>query len=197
MGSQVNALAIDGSQRIVVGTNSGLKRLTSAGATDSTFNTNAAAVVGTAAVNAVAVQTTVSNRILIGASATTKYFLGLTATGTADTTFNTNIGSANNTNIPRSPNVISVGSNGDIYVGGSSSDIKIKKFSSSGVVASSFNANSGPLIGSTVYAIEIQSDGKVLVGGAGSMARAQTGQMSCPKHSRVFACLSAAIGCAG
>ena len=94
--------------------------------------------------------------------------LRLNANGTEDTTFYANLGTAANNRVL----ALAQSSSGDIFVGGAFSDFNgngvagLVKLDSNGNEDTAFSTNLGSGFSSTIYALAVQSDGKILVGGA-------------------------------
>jgi uncharacterized delta-60 repeat protein len=154
-----------------------LIRLNADGTEDTAFTTN----LGTGfsgPVYAIAVQS--DGKILVGGGFTTfgantrGRMLRLNADGTDDTTFNNNMGGGgfNNTVFD-----IAIQSNDQIVVGGSFTVLgsgtrnRLVRFNSNGTVDTTFYANLGgsgstSAFNGTVFAVAIQSDQKILVGGS-------------------------------
>lgn len=96
--------------------------------------------------------------------------------GSLDTTFNLNLSSLNTIN------VIKPQTDGRILIGGSFSSVSgatrvgIARLEANGSLDTSFNAtnSTGQLLSGTIYAIAVQTDGKVLVGGSFGFTSGQT-----------------------
>jgi uncharacterized delta-60 repeat protein len=146
-------------------------RLNSDGTRDTAFTTNT----GTGAnniVEAIAIQS--DGKILAGGDfitwngVTVNRIVRLNSDGTRDTTFTTNTGTGANSTV-RS---LLVQSDGKILVGGGFSTWngvtvgRIVRLNTDGTRDTAFSTNTGTGANGTVYAVAIQSDGKILVGGA-------------------------------
>ena len=97
------------------------------------------------------------------------YIARLNSDGTLDTTFTTNTGTGADTSFV---NAIAVQSDGKILVGGDFTYWngtlvrRIVRLNSDGTLDTAFTTNTGTGALSTVYAIAVQSDGKILIGGS-------------------------------
>ena len=91
----------------------------------------------------------------------------LNSNGSSDTTFNTNLGSGFNLDV----NIIQLQSDGKILVGGGFTSLdattrnRLVRLNTDGTVDTSFYTNLGDGFNNTIHAIQVQSDGKILVGG--------------------------------
>jgi uncharacterized delta-60 repeat protein len=140
-----------------------LARLNTNGSVDSAFNPD----IGDGAVLAIAVQS--DGKILIGGTFTTvnstarNRLARLDANGSLDTTFNPN---ANNDvdAIALQPDGKSVIGGNFITVGGTER-VRIARLNTNGTLDTTFDPGAGA-VGWTVYAVTLQPDGKVLIGGA-------------------------------
>jgi uncharacterized delta-60 repeat protein len=113
-------------------------------------------------------------KILLGGVFTTwggftvNYIVRLNSDGTRDTAFTTNTGTAANNNV----NSIALQSDGKILVGGAFTVWNgvavgsIVRLNSDGTRDTAFTTNTGTAADSQVQTIALQSDGKILVGGA-------------------------------
>ena len=176
----VNSIALQSDGKIVVGggfstldvaTRIRLVRLNSDGTEDTSFYTNLGSGFNDQ-VYSVAIQS--DGRILVGGLFTTlnavtrNRFLRLNSDGTVDTTFYTNLGSGF-TNLVYS---VAIQSDGKILVGGFFSQLNgnqrwyIVRLNSDGTEDTTFYTNLGSGFGSLIYHVAVQSDGKILVGGA-------------------------------
>jgi uncharacterized delta-60 repeat protein len=148
-----------------------LVRLNSNGTLDTAFNTNLGAG-SSGSVLALAVQS--DGKILAGGGFTqfngngVDDLVRLNSDGTLDTTFNTNLGAGFNGTI----DALAVQSDGKLLVGGNFTTLNgvtvpadLVRLNSDGTLDTSFNNNLGTGFDGTIYAIAIQSDGKILVGG--------------------------------
>ena len=175
----VRSIAIQSDGKILVGgifstwngtTVNRIVRLNSDGTRDTSFTTN----IGTGAassIRSIAIQS--DGKILVGGDFTTwngttvGYIVRLNSDGTRDTAFTTNIGTGAN-NTVRS---IAIQSDGKILVGGDFTSWNavtvgyIVRLNSDGTRDTTFTTNTGTGASSLVYAIAVQSDGKILVGG--------------------------------
>ncbi|MTA42934.1 MAG: hypothetical protein F2567_07865, partial [Actinobacteria bacterium] len=138
-----------------------IQRFTSAGAADSVFNSNVASHT-TGTTYAVAEQSVSGVRhILVGGSFTGR-LKRLTDTGAVDSAFSTNVGSAFGGTV----NAIALDANGKILVGGAFTG-GLKRLNADGTVDASFTAAPG----TTVNAVAVQSDGKVVAAGSFGIKR--------------------------
>lgn len=179
--NSVETLAIQSDGKILVAgqfttlngaTRNRLVRLNSDGTEDTGFYTN----LGTAFNNIVYSLAVQSNgQILVGGQFTTlngttrNRLVRLNSDGTVDTTFYTNLG----TNaVSGTVNAITIQADGKILIGGSFTAVgpstrnRLNRLNSDGTTDTAFYTNLGTAFGSTVNAITVQSDGKILVGGA-------------------------------
>ena len=177
--SFVNAIAVQSDGKILIGGSftywngtlvRRIVRLNSDGTLDTAFTTNT----GTGALStvyAIAVQS--DGKILISGSFTSwngtnvGRIVRLNSDGTRDTAFTTNTGTGAN----GSAGLIAIQSDGKILVGGSFSSWNgtsvgyIVRLNSDGTLDTTFTTNIGTGANSSVQAIAIQSDGKILVSG--------------------------------
>jgi uncharacterized delta-60 repeat protein len=175
----VASIAIQSDGKIIVGggfttfngvTVNRIVRLNSDGTRDATFTTNT----GTAFnnnVNPIAIQA--DGKIVIGGFFTTfngttvNRIVRLNSDGTRDTTFTTNTGTAFN----ESPYSIAIQSDSTVIVGGEFASFngvtvnRIVRLNSDGTRDTTFTTNTGTAFNSIVFAIAIQSDGKMVIGG--------------------------------
>ncbi len=148
--------------------NAALIRLNTNGTKDSTFN------IGTGFGNAVfSVGIQSDGKLVVGGAFQTftgtsnNYLIRLNSNGTKDSTFN--IGTGFGPGISAYIQAIAIQPDGKILVGGrfgtytGSTNNRLIRLNSDGTKDSTFNIGSG--FGGDVYAIELQSDGKILVGG--------------------------------
>ena len=146
------------------GTENQIIRLNTDGTEDSSFN------IGTGFNNFVyAIETQADGKILVGGNFTSyngsneNYIIRLNTDGTKDSSFNSGIG------FNSSVNVIKTLADGKILVGGSftmykgDTENQIIRLNIDGTKDSSFNTGIG--FNSTILAIEIQTDDKIVVGG--------------------------------
>ncbi len=170
---EVSAIAIQPSDgKVLIGgtfttvngaTHHRLARLNTNGSVDSAFNPD----IGDGAVLAIAVQS--DGKILIGGTFTTvnstarNRIARLDANGSLDTTFNPN---ANNDvdAIALQPDGKSVIGGNFTTVGGTGR-VRIARLNTNGTLDTTFDPGAGA-VGWTVYAVTLQPDGKVLIGGA-------------------------------
>ncbi len=141
------------------------------GTPDTTFSTNIGSGFNNI-VNAVAVQS--DGKIVVGGQFTTINGAGsnriarLNADGTPDTTFSTNIGSGFDSDAYG----VAIQSDGKIIVGGYFTTINgtpssyIARLNADGTPDTTFSTNIGSGFDSDAYGVAIQSDGKIVVGGA-------------------------------
>jgi uncharacterized delta-60 repeat protein len=123
-------------------------------------------------INALAIQS--DGKILLGGFFTTfngttvNKIVRLNSDGTLDTAFTANIGTGADANV----NVIAVQSDGKILLGGVFTTFngttvnKIVRLNSDGTLDTAFDTNTGTGASDIVFTIAIQSDGKIVVGGA-------------------------------
>ena len=148
-----------------------IARLSSAGVLDTTFDTNT----GTGAngdVRAIAVQS--DDKIVFGGQFTTfngttvNLIARLSADGVLDTTFDTNTGTGANSDVAS----LAVQSDGKIVLGGSFTTFngttvnRIARLNSDGSLDTTFTTNTGTGANSDVVSLAVQSDGKIVLGGA-------------------------------
>jgi len=176
----VAAVAIQSDGKIVIGGVFGLfngvtvnriARLNSDGSLDTAFTTNA----GTGAngtVYAVAIQP--DGKIIIGGAftilngVTTNRIIKLNSDGSLDTAFTTNAGTGANGNVY----AVAIQSDGKIVIGGTFTAFngltvnRIARLNSDGSLDTAFTINTGSGASSIVYAVAVQSDGKIVIGGA-------------------------------
>ena len=146
-------------------------RLNSDGTRDATFTTN----VGTGASSWIlhtAIQP--DGKILLGGNFTTwngvtaNRIVRLNSDGTLDTTFNSNTSTSANNAVYSS---IAIQSDGKILLGGFFTTWggvtvnRIVRLNSDGTRDTTFTTNTGTAASGTVYSLDIQSDGKIIVGG--------------------------------
>jgi uncharacterized delta-60 repeat protein len=151
-----------------------LVRLNSNGTEDTAFCTN----LGTgfnSDVTAIAVQS--DGKILVGGFFTTlngttrNYLVRLESNGTVDTSFYTNLGTGFNGTVQ----TITVQTDGKILVGGAFSSLNgtarngLVRLESNGTVDTAFYTNLLGGFSGTVWTTAVQSDGKILVGGANTV----------------------------
>jgi uncharacterized delta-60 repeat protein len=179
----VNSIAIQSDGKIVIGggfttfngaTATRIARLNSDGTLDTAFMSN----IGTGAnstINAMAIQS--DDKIVIGGSfltfngATVNRIARLNSNGTLDTAFTTNTG----TGASNTVNSIAIQSDGKIVIGGTFTTFngttvgRIVRLNSNGTLDTAFTTNTGTGVsgaGNSVTAVAIQSDGKIVIGGA-------------------------------
>jgi uncharacterized delta-60 repeat protein len=175
------SLAVQSDGKILIGgafttfndtARNGIARLNSNGTLDTTFNPGTGIGGGDfLAVYAIAVQS--DGKILIGGAFTT--FNGtnrngiarLNSNGTLDTTFNPGIGADDGSTVF----AVTVQGDGKVLIGGFFSTYdgtarnKIARLNNNGTLDTTFNPGIGVNDGSTVFAVTVQGDGKVLIGG--------------------------------
>jgi uncharacterized delta-60 repeat protein len=178
--SSVNSIVIQSDGKIICGGGfttfngtavSCIVRLNSDATLDTTFTTNT----GTAFDNSVfwiAIQS--DGKIVIGGNfttfngATVNRIVRLNSDGTRDTTFTTNTGTGFNTNI----NSIAIQSDGKIICAGAFTTFngvsvnRIVRLNSDGTRHATFTTNTGTAFSGIINSIAIQSDSKILCGGA-------------------------------
>ncbi|MBL9117701.1 MAG: cadherin-like domain-containing protein [Verrucomicrobiaceae bacterium] len=177
VGSTVLAVAVQSDGKVVIGgffttvhgtTINRIARLNSNGTLDTDFGNGLAGA--NSNVNAVAVQS--DGRVVIGGLFTSVNgtargrIARLNSDGTLDTGFGNGVGGANNT-----VNAVGVQSDGKVVIGGAFNAVngttinRIARLNSDGTLDTAFgNGLAGA--GSTVNAVGVQSDGKVVIGGA-------------------------------
>ena len=177
----VNAVALQSDGKIVVGgvfttlnANSAKKiaRLGSDGTPDTSFNTNVGTGFAGGFVSALAVQS--DGKIVVGGTFTTLNgssrvgIARLGSDGTPDSSFNTAVG----TGFDAGVNTMVMQADGKILVGGQfttfngTSVAKVARLNSDGTLDTSFNSGLGTGPNGTVNALALQTDGKLLIGGA-------------------------------
>jgi uncharacterized delta-60 repeat protein len=178
-GGEVNAIAIQSDGKIVVGgffttfngvTVNRIVRLNADGTRDTAFTTNT----GTGAdsnVSAIAIQS--DGKILLGGGfatfngVTVNRIVRLNADGTRDTAFTNNTGTGANDTVL----AIAIQSDGKIILGGNVTTFngvtvnRIVRLNADGTRDTAFTTNTGTAFNTTVNAIAIQSDGKIVVVG--------------------------------
>lgn len=167
----VLAITVQPDGRILVsggGTNnSGFRRLNADGSLDPTFNATV-----NLGINAIIVQS--DGRILIGGLfnnvngvSNVNRIARLNADGTTDTTFNIGTafgGSGSVEDIALQPNgQIIIGGNFTVYNGTTVN--RIARLNADGTLDTTFTANGGTSFNSSVEALELQTDGRILAGG--------------------------------
>ena len=176
----VNSVAIQSDGKLICGgvfstfngtTANGIVRLNSDGTRDTTFTTNTETVFNSV-VNSIAIQS--DGKIICGGFFTTfnnvtvNRIARLNSDGTRDTTFTTNTGTAFNGIVYS----IAIQSDGKIVIGGFFTTFngttvnRIVRLNSDGTLDTTFTTNTGTAFGGIVYSIAIQSDGKIVCGGA-------------------------------
>jgi uncharacterized delta-60 repeat protein len=188
----VNAVAIQSDGKIVIGgsfltargvTQNRIARLNTDGSLDTEFNVAADGTVGVSStVNAIAIQS--DGKIVIGgafltARGTTQSAIArLNTDGSLDAGFNVvadgTVGTSGNVN------AIAIQSDGKIVIGGDFTTARevtqnrIARLNSDGSLDTGFNTGGTIGVSSTVNAVAIQSDGKIVIGGAFLTARGTT-----------------------
>jgi len=177
----VAGLAIQSDGKIVVGgsfltfngaiTNR-ITRLNSDGTPDTAFDDNVSTIGTDGTVSAIAIQS--DGKILIGGAFTTfdvttvNRIARLNSDGSLDTTFDTNTG----TGADGTVSAIAIQSDGKIVLGGLFTTFngttvnRIVRLNSDGTPDTAFTTSTGTGASSTVSAIAIQSDAKIVLGGA-------------------------------
>jgi uncharacterized delta-60 repeat protein len=176
--SNANSIYVQSDTKILVGgnynifngnTRNFLIRLNSDGTEDTSFYTNLGTLSGT--INSVNVQS--DGKILVGGAFTTlngntrNRLTRVNSDGTEDTSFYSNLGTAFNNQVYP----IAIQSDGKILVGGQFTQLngntrnRLLRLNSDGTEDTSFYMNLGTGFSSTVVSIDVQSDGKILVGG--------------------------------
>jgi uncharacterized delta-60 repeat protein len=175
----VNSIKIQSDGKIVLGglfltfnevTVNRIVRLNTDGTQDTTFTTNTGTGVD-GSINSIAIQS--DGKIILGGAFTTfngvtvNRIVRLNTNGTRDTTFTTNTG----TGAPSSVSAIAIQSDGKIVLGGLFLTFngvtvnRIVRLNTDGTQDTAFTTNTGTGASSTVRAIAIQSDGKIVLGG--------------------------------
>ena len=146
-------------------------RLNSDGTLDTTFNSNTSTSANNAVYSSIAIQP--DGKILLGGFFTTwggvtvNRIVRLNSDGTRDTSFTTNTGTAASGTVYS----LDIQSDGKIIVGGSFTYWNgatvncIVRLNSDGTRDTSFTTNTGTAFNDAVWDSEIQSDGKILIGG--------------------------------
>jgi uncharacterized delta-60 repeat protein len=179
-GATVNSIAVQSDGKILVGGTFSvwnaiavgrIVRLNSDGTRDTAFTTNTGTAANTT-VSSIAVQS--DGEILVGGGfitwngTTVNRIVRLNSDGTRDTTFTTNTGTAANLTV----NSIVVQPDGKILVGGyfttwNGTTVNcIVRLNSDGTRDTTFTTNTGTAANTTVNSIAVQSDGKIVLGGA-------------------------------
>ena len=176
----LTAFAVQSDGKIVIGgyfdtwngtTVNRIVRLNSDGTRDTTFTTNT----GTAAndnIKTLAIQS--DGKILLGGDFTTfngttvNRIARLSSAGVLETTFDTNTGTGASGGV----HSLAIQSDGKIVIVGNFTTFngttvnRIARLSSAGVLETAFNTNIGTGANNTVYAVAVQNDGKIIIGGA-------------------------------
>ena len=176
----VNALAIQSDGKIIVGGQFStydnipaeyIARLNTDGTLDTTFSANITNGFDYF-VNALAIQS--DGKIIVGGQFSTydnipaEYIARLNTDGTLDTTFSANITNGFNNGVTS----LAIQSNGKIIAGGFFTTYDnipadyIARLNTDGTLDGTFESNSGTGFDYFVYALAIQSNGKIIVGGA-------------------------------
>jgi uncharacterized delta-60 repeat protein len=146
--------------------------INSDGTLDTTFNSNTSTSANNAVYSSIAIQP--DGKILLGGFFTTwggvtvNRIVRLNSDGTRDTTFTTNTGTAANNTVYS----LDVQSDGKIVIGGNFTTWNgittnyIVRLNSDGTRDTGFSINDGIAFNNAVWDSEIQSDGKMLVGGS-------------------------------
>ncbi len=178
--SLVSAIAVQTDGKILIGGNffnyngaaiNYLARLNQDGSLDTTFNMGGAGP--NSLVDVIRLQP--NGQILIAGflssyngTTTPNYLTRLNSDGTLDATFNTNLG----TGFDNTVSAIVVQTNGQIVVGGSFLNVNgtaanyLVRLNSNGTRDTAFTTNGGTGFSFYVYALAVQTDGKIIVGGA-------------------------------
>ena len=176
------SLAVQGDGKILVGgsflsfngvARSNLARLSADGVLDATFVPASSSFSATASVQAIAVQ--VDGSILISGSAPSNRIVRFTSTGAVDPSFSPGTGFDNNAR------VLVVQPDGRILVGGDFAAFngttavnRIARLNANGSLDTSFTTAAGTAFNNTVQALNLQADGKILVGGDFTVFNATT-----------------------
>jgi uncharacterized delta-60 repeat protein len=177
----VNSIAIQSDGKIIFSgffstfngtTASRVARLNTDGTLDTAFTTNIGETGTSGPVNSIAIQS--DGKIVAGGAFST--FNGITVNnivrlntdGTRDTAFTTNTGTGANSTV----NAIAIQSDGKLVIGGGFTTFngttvnRIVRLNTDGTLDTAFTTNTGTGANSTVLSIAIQSDGKLVIGGA-------------------------------
>jgi uncharacterized delta-60 repeat protein len=169
-----NAIALDASGNIYYDHGTTIRKVSSSGTADATFNS----AVGTADNNGVEAIVVLSDgTVIVGGDFTngwggntTGCIVKFSTAGVQDTTFLTNVGNGAPSGIVYA---LAKNSSDDIFVGGtfttfnSTARNRLVKLSSAGVVDGTFYTNHGTgAFNSTVFSLAVQTDGEILVLGA-------------------------------
>jgi uncharacterized delta-60 repeat protein len=178
--SNVQTIAVQPDGKILVGglfttfngvTVNRIVRLNADGSIDTAFTTNTGTGANTT-VNTIAVQS--DGKILVGGGfatfngVTVNRIARLNADGTRDTAFTTNTGTGFNSVV----NTMAIQSDGKIPVGGGFTTFngvtvnRIVRLNADGSIDTAFTTDTGTGANSDVYTMAVQSDGKILLGGA-------------------------------
>jgi len=187
-GSAVYSIAIQSDGKIILGgafttwngiTTNRVVRLNADGTKDTAYSTNNGTAYSGGAITGIAIQTNGSAVFVGNTGATTSTWNGtsvyqifrLNSAGTIDTTFSTNVGTAGGATIALS--ALAIQSDGKIIVGGSfsawnavASINRLVRLNSDGTRDTTFTTNNGAGANSNPNDIVVQSDGKILLGGA-------------------------------
>jgi uncharacterized delta-60 repeat protein len=171
LGTKIQDIQVQSDGKILIGGKPPyLTRLNPDGTNDTIFETN----LGTNfndTVRSVRIQS--DGKILVGGEFTTfdgnsiPYFIRLNSDGTEDTAFTSNLGTSFNFPVF----VIRIQPDGKILVGGNFTNFNstsvgyFTRLNSNGSLDSTFNSTLSTSFNGNVYAIELQPDGKILVGG--------------------------------
>ena len=170
LGTEVNDIQVQSDGKILVAGKPYLKRLNPDGTEDTIFTGNLGSNFDDR-VNSVIVQP--DGKILVGGDFNTfdgnpiKYFIRLNPDGTEDTTFTGNLG----TTFDNQVKVVKIQPDGKILVGGyftlfdGNTVGYFTRLNSDGTLDTAFNTTLSSSFNDIVYAIELQPDGKILVGG--------------------------------
>ncbi len=176
--SVVNCLAMQADGSILVGSSNGLRRLTSAGSPDASFNY----FLGGGTVTALAVQP--DGRLMVCSAVVSslgyRYLFRVMATGAYDASFTRDVTNATGLGVPNTANAVLVQPDGRIVVAedfvapGTPSPFisRVVRYSSTGSLDATFNnasefgsATATALDLHRLYALALQPDGQILVGG--------------------------------
>jgi uncharacterized delta-60 repeat protein len=170
LGTDVKDIQVQSDGKILIGGKAYLTRLNPDGTEDTIFAGNLGLNFDNR-VNSVRVQS--DGKILVGGEFLNfdvnpiPYFIRLNSDGTEDTTFTGNLGGTFNQQVT----VVKIQPDGKILVGGNFTVFNtytvgyFVRLNSDGTSDFTFNGNLGSGFNSVVYSIELQPDGKILVGG--------------------------------
>jgi uncharacterized delta-60 repeat protein len=178
IGAHVNALAVESGDRLLIGgtfttvngtSRKGIARLNSDGSLDSGFNPGT----GASGVQSILVET--NGKIVIGGLFTTFngtsriHLAGINDDGSLDTNFN--VGAGLNFGSPTTVDTLALQPDGKVLIGGNFETYNglaaecVARLNTDGSLDTNFNTRTLNSAGFGVYAMALQPDGKVLLGG--------------------------------